>query len=202
MRKKCSRCKTDVLEQLLDINGFCIRCQKSLREAEENRKPYDQKESITEYLSKLDDWLKENRPDFYSHLQPPATEQELLSFEKKIGQIIPQAFKDLYKWKNGQKGTVVSFFQNYMFLPLSDVEDYWSDLSTMAKAGEFDSENWWKKEWIPFLSNGGGDLLCLNLSLANPGTLIEFWHANEDRDIVHKTMSKMMQEFLKDPEPY
>lgn len=49
---------------------------------------------------------------------------------------------------------------------------------------DFDDSEYWRWGWVPFLHNGGGSYLCLDLAAEDggkPGQFIGFWKADEDR---------------------
>ena len=73
----------------------------------------------------------------------------------------------LYQWRNGQRlDCFASLEYNRMFMPLEDAASTKRLLDGMI-GKDFERPNWWRKEWVPFLSNGGGDYLCLDLSTAD-----------------------------------
>lgn len=52
---------------------------------------------------------------------------------------------------------------------------------------DFEIENWWNAKWIPLFHNGGGDYICYDCEgtfTGNAGQIIEFWHADNDRNII------------------
>ena len=72
-----------------------------------------------------------------------------------------------------------------MFVPLEAVAETKEPLDGMI-GFDFEDERWWRRGWIPFLSNGGGDHLCLDTDGeggGKPGQLIAFWHDWEDRAV-------------------
>src|SRR5690349_19897746 len=41
----------------------------------------------------------------------------------------------------------------------------------------------WSNTWLPIFTNGAGDYLVYESGGKKPGALIEYWHADEDRDV-------------------
>ena len=71
-------------------------------------------------LAKLDHWLSANRPDYYDGLQPGVTDAELDAFEVRFQLKLPAAFRDLYRWRNGQE--VMYFRSSQLYLLFSSLE--------------------------------------------------------------------------------
>ena len=55
--------------------------------------------------------------------------------------------------------------------------------------------NWWRPAWVPFLENGGGDHLCLDLEgtfTGRPGQLIEHWHDGPERSVLYPDLTSWL----------
>jgi cell wall assembly regulator SMI1 len=75
-------------------------------------------------LLKLDQWLAANRPDYYAMLRPGASEVGLDDFEREFSLRLPEAYRLLYRWRDGQaQDCTESFVQNFLFTSLADVRD-------------------------------------------------------------------------------
>jgi cell wall assembly regulator SMI1 len=137
-------------------------------------------------IERLDRWLAANRPDYYARLQPGVTSEALNAFEARFSLKMPQAFRLLYEWRNGQEPQCSASLQdNRMWLSLDGITETKAMLDGMIGL-DFDDPHWWRKGWVPFLSNGGGDYLCLNLTAEDggqPGQVIAFWHDWENRSV-------------------
>jgi cell wall assembly regulator SMI1 len=135
---------------------------------------------VEELIVRLDRWLSENRPDYYARLQPGVTKEVFRDFEAEIGMELPASFRQLYRWRNGQDPAYsASLWENWMFSPLEDVLHFKRLLDGMIGSDFFEDPSWWRRGWVPFLYNGGGDHLCLDLTAEGGGTagqLITFWH--------------------------
>jgi len=56
---------------------------------------------------------------------------------------------------------------------------------------DFEDPRWWRRGWVPFLANGGGDHLCLDLDAGggmSPGRLVAFWHDWEKRTVEYESL--------------
>lgn len=138
-------------------------------------------------LHTLDAWLRANRPRYYKQLRKPATDEQLARLEKQMTGPIPPAFKTFLGWKNGQSlDAFGSLFANYQAMGVSDILEASRDMNELAAGGEFNQENWWRPKWLPFLDDGGGNHLVIDLEgtfTGKAGQVLEFWHDHKDRTI-------------------
>ena len=138
-------------------------------------------------LEILDQYLKTKRTDFYSELNSPLTEKEIKVLEDKFNIKLPSDLKILYSWKNGQNNDWYdSFVNNSTFMPLEEVLISAAEMTSMI-GSDFEIENWWHKDWLPILSNGGGNYICYDMGglfTGQKGQLIEFLHEDNDRNVI------------------
>jgi cell wall assembly regulator SMI1 len=152
-------------------------------------------------IERLEKWLRANRADYYSQLQAGTSNQELDAFETKFNLRLPADFRELYQWRNGQSG-YASLQLNRMFSPLEDIASTKEMLDGMIGT-DFDSPEWWRLGWVPFLANGGGDHLCIDLTAEDgggPGQLRAFWHADEDRPVEYPNLEAWLTELVESME--
>jgi cell wall assembly regulator SMI1 len=139
------------------------------------------------FLNKLDDHIRTKRSSYYACLQPGLTIEEISTLEQEFGIQLPADIKSLYQWKNGQQEDCYeAFVNNSMFLPLKNALESGRELTDMI-GSDFELENWWNTAWIPLFDNGGGDHICYDTAgvfTGIKGQLIEFWHADNDRDTI------------------
>lgn len=158
---------------------------------------------IDNLITRLDRWLRDNRAEYYSHLQPGVTDDLLTAFEQRFSLKLPTDFRALYRWRNGQAANEFGSFQhNRMFSALEEIADTKEMLDEMIGA-DFKDPKWWRCGWVPFLSNGGGDHLCLDLITedgSNPGQLIAFWHDWEERSIEYPNFTVWLTELVQSME--
>lgn len=135
-------------------------------------------------IERIARWLCEHRPDYYARLQPGASDPEMDAFEAEFAVVLPEAFRALYRWRDGQPPTESGSFQNnWMFASLSDVSQTKRMLDGMI-GYDFEDPQWWRRGWVPFLSNGGGDHLCLDLEPeAQEGRVFVFRHDEGQRPV-------------------
>lgn len=146
---------------------------------------------MEELIKKIDNYLAELRPEYYSELNEPLTDEQLDKLEAHYKIQIPKDLRTLYKWKNGQKPDCYeAFVNNSCFIPLHQALYDASELTPMI-GFDFEIENWWNENWIPIFQNGGGDSICFDLKgvfTEQKGQLIEFWHADNDRNVIAPTI--------------
>jgi cell wall assembly regulator SMI1 len=141
---------------------------------------------VPSLIGRMDRWLAANRPDYHARLQPGLPDAALDAFEARFSLALPEAFRLFYRWRNGQEPACEASFQgNRRFSPLEEIAAT-KDLLDGMIGSDFDDPRWWRRGWVPFLGNGGGDHLCLDLGPeagGPPGRVIAFWHDWEDRSV-------------------
>ncbi len=137
-------------------------------------------------IAEIDRCLATNRPEYYALLLLGATDAELDAFETQFSLKLPAAFRQLYRWRNGQDPLSSAPLQmNRSFCTLQEIVRTKDMLDGMI-GFDFDDPRYWRRGWVPFLHNGGGSHLCLDLAAEDggrPGQLIGFWKADEDRPV-------------------
>ena len=147
-------------------------------------------------ILQLDKQVASLRPDYYAQLNPPLSSAAITALETKYSLQLPDDLNELYRWKNGQKSSCYqSFVNNAAFMPLDDALSTAHELMGMI-GSDFETENWWNADWIPVFHNGGGDYICYDkggVFTDQPGQLIEFWHADSDRNVIAGSLSSFLQ---------
>jgi cell wall assembly regulator SMI1 len=150
-------------------------------------------------IQRMDRWLAAKRPDYYNCLQPGVSDAVLDEFEARFSLRLPEAFRLFYKWRNGQDPRCNASLQdNRMFSPLEEIAETKNLLDGMV-GHDFDDPRWWRRGWVPFLSNGGGDHLCLDLTAEDggrAGQIIAYWHDWEDRSVEHFSFEQWLGELV------
>jgi cell wall assembly regulator SMI1 len=158
---------------------------------------------VAELIARMDRWLAANRPGYYAKLQPGVTELALTEFEKQFQLTLPYSFRSLYAWRNGQRADCFDSFQeNRMFSSVDEITETKALLDSMI-GSDFDDPKWWRRGWVPFLSNGSGDHLCLDLVAEDggtPGQVIAFWHDWKDRSIKFASLDGWLERLVESME--
>lgn len=146
-------------------------------------------------IERLDKWLRENRPDYYLHLKPRATIEEVTKLENTLGLQLPIELKKFLYWKNGQDDDS-KFLENWTLLSCEDILAFWQSLTEWQENGTFDVENWWNRNWIPFLYDDTGNNVCIDMAGmfgGKPGQILYYWHDDNSREIIHESFYKWLE---------
>ncbi len=153
-------------------------------------------DSFEELVQRLDAELLELRPEYHSRLQPGVSEEQLDGLESVLPAELPDSFRLLYRWKNGQPDYPFEALYGYgSFLPLEEIREIKEMLDGMIES-DFEDPEYWRRGWVPFLHNGGGSYLCLDLLAedgGDKGQLIAFWKQDTDRPIEHSDLGAWIQ---------
>jgi cell wall assembly regulator SMI1 len=112
---------------------------------------------------------------------------------------LPSAFHELYQWHDGQSFDCYEAFQdNRVFMALDDARESHEILTELLDAGEFQRANWWSRHWVPFLYNGAGDYVCVDLAgtfTGQVGQIIEFWHDDAGRNVIAPSLEAWLADY-------
>ncbi len=154
---------------------------------------------VAELISRMDRWLATNRPDFYSLLQPGATDAELDAFEARLSIKLPEAFRQLYRWRNGQDpGSSKPIQLNRTVSMLEEIASAKEELDSLIGC-DFEDPKYWRRGWLPFLHNGAGSHLCLDLAAEDGGEvgqLIAFWKRDQDRPVEYPSIEAWLADLV------
>jgi cell wall assembly regulator SMI1 len=156
-------------------------------------------ESATLIIDRLDRWLAEHRPEYYACLRPGLTDLQLDTLERLVGYKFPSAFRAFYRWRDGQDPEGEPFIFNRTFMSFEDVRCTWELMTEMQEGGEWDEPQWWCRGWLPFLENGAGSHLCLDLHgsfTGKKGQIVEFWNRAWDRPVVAESFQSWLEWFV------
>ena len=150
-------------------------------------------------LDRMERWLVANRPEYFEILQPGAKDDSIDRFEARFAVKLPTAFRQFYRWRNGQDpGSFDPLQGNRLFSSLEDIADTKDMLDGMI-GSDFEDPRYWRRGWIPFLHNGGGSHLCLDLAAEDGGRLgqlIGFWKGDQDRPVEFLTTEAWLDDLV------
>jgi cell wall assembly regulator SMI1 len=150
-------------------------------------------------IDRLDRHLAKKRPEYFALLQPGASRDELDAFETQFRTKLPEAFRQLYTWRNGQDpNSSAPLCDNRTFTTLADMADTKELLDGMI-GEDFGHPAWWRRGWVPFLHNGGGSHLCLDVTGeegGQRGQLVAFWKSDADRPVEFPSLEAWLAKLL------
>ena len=146
-------------------------------------------------LQRFDAALQHVRPEFYASLQPPATPAELATLEEDLGQALPAEITALLKWKNGQEEREPELWRGYSLLGTADIGEFGAMMNEMLAEGEWDNENWWHVQYVPFAMNWGGDYLLIDVGghTGKPGEVIDWMNSAPMRIATAPNLSEFIE---------
>ena len=152
---------------------------------------------VSPILAQIEDWLASHRPQYRSLLNPPAGEYLFDALRSTAGVVLPDGVKRFYEWHDGQQaGTYDPLLQNLTFMTLMEIA---TTQQMHQHVSVFDqwSEEHWQPAWVPFLSNGGGDYLCIATDTFRDipvGSVLWYDHEVSEREIVHKDFESFLED--------
>jgi cell wall assembly regulator SMI1 len=152
---------------------------------------------MSDLIERLDRWLAANRPEYYKGLAPGASEKEIAAVEAKLGVTLPDELRELLKWRNGQKSTRFGgIYHTFALMSAKDIEETRRAYNKLLEEGDFEEENWWFPEYVPFLVSAGGDNYCIDYVGSFGGTkgqIIVWNHDYESRPIEYADFHHWLQ---------
>ncbi len=158
--------------------------------------PLTQTASIAELFDQLKTWLENNYNEGLDDLNPGATQLHIEELENVIGFKIPEDFATFLKIHNGQKENAGGLSIYGTFLSTTRIIEEWNiwkklldedDIGEYISNPEDGVKNvWWNLKWLPFISSGAGDSICIDCDPDNSGSygqVITLWHDMSDRKI-------------------
>ncbi len=146
--------------------------------------------SLVERLARS---LRKQRPKFAAALGKGAKPAELAEFEKELGEPLPASLRELFAWQGGR--TLDSFFENQCLLGLDEARGVREGTLGFIKKYKM-PPGYWSEKWVPFLSNGAGDYLCVDLGGAfggRPGQLVDYFHDSDDRLLLWPSLDAFLE---------
>jgi cell wall assembly regulator SMI1 len=154
---------------------------------------------VRSLINRMDRWLAANRPDYYRLLQPGASNAELDAVENRFSLKLTQGFRELYRWRNGQEsGSFKPLQYNRTYESLDEVTTAKTELDSLIGT-DFDDPKYWRRGWVPFMRNGAGSWLCLDLAAQDGGQigqLVGFWKRDDDRPIEYESIEAWLTKLV------
>ena len=153
-------------------------------------------EDIAAALRRLDTWYAAHLPAGYD-LNPPATEAGLDAFERLVGLEMPRAYRQLYRWHDGENDDLCGHIYGLPLLPLDQAGAQWQMWSDVL--GEFGGDRYaisggaWPEgavdpayinpRWIPLTHDGSGNHIGLDLDPWPGGRIGQVILFGRDEDV-------------------
>jgi cell wall assembly regulator SMI1 len=155
---------------------------------------------MNDLINRLDKWHREHRPAFLGQLRPPVADDTLARMSGRVGAPLPAPFIALLRWHDGSKEDEYGGFQfNRQLMSGEGVLAAMDVMNELVDDGEFEQPYWWRKRWLPFLDNGGGDHVCIDFEGCfggKPGQVIEFWHDDDTRTVAYPSVEAWLSCFV------
>ena len=114
-------------------------------------------------ITDLDQAWNESDPDSYASLQTPFSDTQFGELRTLYKKELPEVIRTLYTWKGGQSAlTERGLLPEWRLMQHSEIKMEYQSFQELFEMGVFDKQNWWRPEWIPFLVNTEGAVLCLD----------------------------------------
>ncbi|MBW4616288.1 MAG: SMI1/KNR4 family protein [Desmonostoc vinosum HA7617-LM4] len=150
---------------------------------------------MKEILNRIEAWFQEHLPEVLDSLNSGANASEIELLENQIQIQLPSAFKELYRWHNGQKsGAYPGLFYGLEFLSLEEVFRNWRSWAELVDEGINQiilgeshvrgkiKEMYANKKWIPFVYDWGGNHLGMDLDPGKHGKVGQIINFGRDED--------------------
>lgn len=168
-------------------------------------------------LARLEAWLAEHARAIHATLRPGATETELDRLETATGLKLPQAFRTLYRWHDGQDWSVGGAF-DLDFRRLEHVAAEWRMWAEIGGDPEWNDLNeemasvavshpagaiqaaYTTPGWLGFLADGGGNSVGLDFNPGPAGTsgqVINFGRDEEHKYVLADSLDDFLREYLR-----
>ncbi|MFD3702190.1 SMI1/KNR4 family protein [Nocardia sp. NPDC058658] len=146
-------------------------------------------------LTRLDDWLASNRPEYHAGLRPGAADSAIDEIARRIDGELPPLLRSLLVWHDGHVDTNTACLESY-WCPMSaeGIVDTLDMIADMVEYEDFADE--WGIDWVPFLENQFGDYVCIDLHGAfdgTPGQIVEFHHDGDYRTITFPSLQAWLE---------
>lgn len=143
---------------------------------------------------------KEFIPGIINLLNPAAEDVKIIELENIIGEKIPEDFRELYLWHNGESESVSGVMAGFRWMSIDSVIREWGALQESAYEIISDKdglikEGKYKKGWVPFAEDGGGSFIVMDLDPGDKGTYGQIITIDRDSDISY-VISENLKAFL------
>lgn len=166
---------------------------------------------ITDSLSRLQIWAKNNAPDVT--FRPPATPDALANFIEKSGLVLPEDLQRALLMADGETRKSAGIIGNWRIMSISEIQAAWGWLTQLAEKGAFEGRTpkpspyiqnvWWHAGWIPIVSSDTGDYFCVDTDPAESsrqGQVLLFLQNQPVRYLIGGSITTWFERIVQDLE--
>ena len=167
-------------------------------------------EDITPVLARLDAWYAAHLPPDRYRFNPPATEAEIETFEHLIGLNLPQAYRQLYRWHNGENDDRRGHIYGLPLLPLEWAArewKAWNQILDYFKGNRYEIPGaawpegavdpaYINPRWIPLTVDGSGNSIGLDFDpwpQGRIGQVIIYGRDEEVKLVLAESLGKFLE---------
>jgi cell wall assembly regulator SMI1 len=167
-------------------------------------------EEIAPVLARLDEWYAAHLPPDRYVFNPPATEAALDAFERLIGLELPRAYRQLYRWHDGENDDRWGHIYGLPLLPLHEAGSQWKTWTdVLADFGgnryEIPGGAWPEgavdpayihPRWIPLTHDGSGNHIGLDFDpwpRGRVGQVILFGRDEDVKVVLADSLGKFLE---------
>lgn len=167
-------------------------------------------EDIAPVIARLDAWFAAHlSPDKY-RFNPPAAEERLDAFERLVGIRLPQAYRQMYRWHDGENDDRWGHIYGLPLLPLREAEFQWKAWARVladfggnryfVRGGAWPSgavdPAYINPRWIPLTHDGSGNHIGLDLDpwpQGRVGQVILYGRDEEIKAVLAESLGKFLE---------
>lgn len=136
---------------------------------------------LREALEGLDQYLRKTDHEMYKALKPGASAAQLEELSKAVfkGGPVPPSLYEWFSWHNGQRdGEELFPDRTFILMSLKEAISTWKGMRGMRANPNI--EPWqaarWDDDWLPIMTNGGGDYMSFDTGPEKHGSIDSYWH--------------------------
>ncbi len=162
---------------------------------------------IQQTLQKIEILLKNTFPELAASLNPPASEEQIQALEDALQTPLPEDFKNLYRWHNGESNTMGLFF-GLTFLSIEEALEerkVWAEIAAEGDStldsgivsipSHFIKENYANRLYLPISKDYGGNNISVDLDPDEKGVYGQVINSGRDEEmryVLALSVSKFM----------
>lgn len=150
--------------------------------------------AVAKSLGCIGAWIERHAPpEFFPLYRTPASPEAIAQAERVVGAAFHPLLRDMLLFANGATANAPSLIDAFKPMTVDDIvsahrfltEEFLEgrnierDDNERIRAANGVRPIWWSARWIPFMQNGGGDYLCVDMDPArggNVGQVVTYYH--------------------------